>query len=254
LGARCTIAGIHILNQLALAREVDLCKVSAALLEELSSDYYLLPVGAGLGYGYGPKLVANFPATIADVLALPIVSPGRQTMAHRLLSELLEPGVVRELPFDQIIPALVEKRFHAGLVINESRFTLAAHGLYEIADLGALWQKKTQLPLPLGALVAKRSLGDEILAEICTHIQASLSFARKFPAEVMPFIVEKSGEKESEVLRQHIELYVTDDTFFLGQEAKKAFELIVPGCKEQLFHPKIKPGGSFSPNNCSPLP
>lgn len=40
----------------------------------------------------------------------------------------------------------------AGVIIHENRFTYQQKGLEQIADLGALWEAKTGLPIPLGEL------------------------------------------------------------------------------------------------------
>jgi 1,4-dihydroxy-6-naphthoate synthase len=224
--ASVRITDIQSLNQLALSGSVDIAKVSAGILGELHRDYVLLPVGAALGYGVGPKLVARQHLSLAEAAKGAILSPGVHTMAHRLLKELVQPRDLVPMKFSEIIPALVAGHYEVGAVINESRFALAEHGLVEIADLGQLWWRTTQLPLPLGALVAKRSLGEEKLAQICTVISASLHFARDNEATILPFIKARSVEKSEEALRRHIELYVNQDTFDLSPAGHAAFKAL----------------------------
>jgi 1,4-dihydroxy-6-naphthoate synthase len=230
-----TIAGIARLNQLALERKIALCKVSAAIVGQLCEDYWVLPVGAGIGYGVGPKLVAKEPYSLEQIKNIAVASPGINTMAHRLLLEFVAPREIILLPFQEIMPAICAGSIAAGLVINESRFSLNHYGLHEIADFGQLWQEKFSLPLPLGALVAKRNLGKEILDAICTSVAASLAYARENFSQVLPLIAAHSSEKDEEAIRQHIELYVNSDTYALSAEAKKAIQMLIPDCSNIFY-------------------
>lgn len=224
--ASVEISDIQSLNQLALSRSVDLCKVSAAILKDLHSDYVLLPVGAGISYGAGPKLVGRKNLPLSEIRQSRVISPGPHTMAHRLLETLIKPREIISMNFREIVPALQAGICNAGVIINEARFLLHELGLYEIADLGQCWEQETSLPLPLGALVAKRSLDSPLLARITSAISHSLDFAQGNFAQVFPYIQKQSTEKDEGAIRRHIELYVSADTYSLSPQGKKAFALL----------------------------
>ena len=61
--------------------------------------------------------------------------------------------------YDRILDAVASGEVDAGLIIHESRFTYAEHGLVEVADLGAWWETETGLPIPLGAICARTDIG-----------------------------------------------------------------------------------------------
>lgn len=74
------------------------------------------------------------------------------------------------LPFHEIMPAVRDGLVDAGLVIHEARFTYPSYGLTLLVDLGSWWEEDTNLPIPLGAIVARRS---QDTAAISDWIRAS---------------------------------------------------------------------------------
>ena len=64
------------------------------------------------------------------------------------------------------MPRLQEKKADFGVCIHEGRFTWKAQGLHLVADLGELWEGKTKSPLPLGGILASRSLAPETITRI----------------------------------------------------------------------------------------
>ena len=70
------------------------------------------------------------------------------------------------MPFDQIIPQVLEGKYEAGLIIHEGQLTYDKSGLHRIVDLGKWWQKVTGLPLPLGGNAIRRELGMELMSTV----------------------------------------------------------------------------------------
>ncbi len=66
------------------------------------------------------------------------------------------------MPFDQIMPAVCEGAVDAGVIIHESRFTYQRHGLTQIVDLGEWWERETGHAIPLGGILMRRDLGDDL--------------------------------------------------------------------------------------------
>ena len=218
---------IQTLNELALVGKPDIGKISLSILPQLETEYALLPVGAAFGFGNGPKLVAREAFSCSDLPTKRVAIPGVTTTAAHLLRVLLPPcAETISLPYQEIIPSLLREEIDAGVIIHETRFTLAEHGCVEIVDLGALWEEKTQGPLPLGGLVARRSLGTELIAEITTALQRSLVYAKAHTQEVWPYLEHHSQEKSQTVIQQHLDLYVNHYTEHLDDTALRSLKYL----------------------------
>jgi 1,4-dihydroxy-6-naphthoate synthase len=236
---------VETLNHLALSGVLDVSKVSYHLLGHILKDYLLLASGGALGRGCGPLLVAREPLDPAALAGRKIALPGRYTTAALLL-RLFDPSLADfvYLPFDRIMGAVADGSVAAGVIIHESRFTFASHGLLKILDLGEWWERTTGHPIPLGGIAAKRTLGRDTLLALERGIAQSVDYARAHPAEARPYIRAHSQEMSDEVCDAHIGLYVNGFSRGLGSEGKGAVRLlldhaaaagIIPHSSEPLF-------------------
>jgi 1,4-dihydroxy-6-naphthoate synthase len=217
-----TVADVEVLNELAFKGLTDVTKVSFAAYLNLSKDYVLLNSGSALGRGCGPLLIANQEMT-GDFSGLTVAIPGIHTTANLLLG-FAYPEIVRKefRLFSDIEDAVLTGEADLGLIIHESRFTYAAKGLVKIADLGEIWENRTGSPIPLGGIIAKRSLGADNILKVNTMIRKSLEFAYHYPEVVKAFVASWAQETEDAVIQQHIDLYVNHFSLDLGDEGKKA--------------------------------
>lgn len=214
---------VETLNRMARRGELDVAKVSYGALPYLLDDYALLRSGGALGRGCGPLLVARTPFTREELHGRAIAIPGRFTTANlllRLFAPELEPG--REMSYADIMPAVARGEVDAGLIIHESRFTYSHHGLVRVVDLGEWWEAATGAPLPLGGIVARRSLGADRIGAIEAAIRASVAFALGHPAASVDYVRANAREMAPDVIRQHIDLYVNDFSLELGPEGERA--------------------------------
>jgi 1,4-dihydroxy-6-naphthoate synthase len=219
-----TIADIDVTNTLATEGELDVLKISYAALPHVLDRYALLPCGGALGHGCGPLLLtreALDPSELADrVVAIP-TERSTAYLLFRLWAEqaLPEGAEVRTvvMPFHEIMPAIRDGEVDAGLVIHEARFTFHEYGLHRLADLGEAWESRTGLPIPLGAIVARRDLGTERLAAVTAAIRASVRHAWADPAASEAYVREHAQELAPDVQKQHIGLYVNEFTADLGE-------------------------------------
>jgi 1,4-dihydroxy-6-naphthoate synthase len=236
---------VETLNKLALAGELDVTKVSYHALGHIRDQYALLRSGSALGRGCGPLLVAADTIEPADLRGRIIAVPGQYTTALLLL-RLLDPhlGNFVAMPFNEIMDAVLSGRADAGLIIHESRFTYQDLGLHKLVDLGEWWESETGLPIPLGGIVARRSLGAEKIAVIERALRAGVTYARCHPAEAASYIREHAQEMSDEVCAAHIGLYVNDFSTELGAEGERAIDCllkraensgIIPTSAERLF-------------------
>jgi len=223
LSFRERLEDVETLNQLALQGELDVSKVSYHALGHIRNEYALLRSGSALGRGCGPLLVAANAINPADLRGKVIAVPGRYTTA-KLLLRLFDPELQNFLvmPFNEVMEAVTSGIADAGLIIHESRFTYQGFGLHKLLDLGEWWEGETGLPIPLGGIVAKRSLGAENIAILERALHDGVEYARKNPAEATNYIREHSQEMSVEVCAAHISLYVNDFSTDLGDEGERA--------------------------------
>ncbi len=235
------IRDVEELNRLAMAGSPDITKVSCHVLGHILDEYCLLSTGGALGRGCGPLLVAREPLSPERLRGKKVAVPGRFTTAFLLLSlydtEIVENAV--PMPFNQIMEEVEKGGVDAGLLIHEGRFTYRDYGLHELIDLGMWWEEETGLPIPLGGIVAKRSLGKEIIKGVERVIRESLLYARTFPDEPAGFIGGLAQEISAEVQKRHIDLYVNDFSVDMGNEGREAVRhLLQRGYKSGLL-PRI---------------
>jgi 1,4-dihydroxy-6-naphthoate synthase len=222
------LADVEILNQKAQAHLPDITKVSIHAVSQLLDEYWLLRAGGALGRGCGPLVVARESLSMADLRDKSIAIPGKLTTANLLLEiHGVHKGERIEMPFDRIMPSVARGEVDAGVLIHEGRFTYPTLGLQQVLDLGAWWEEKTALPLPLGGIVVRRSLGPEVAQFVETKIQESLLYARRFPHEAWPYVTRHAQEMEPAIIRQHIDTFVNDFTLNLGAEGEAATRLLV---------------------------
>lgn len=216
-----TYHDVDVTNAMAQRGERDVIKVSYAALPGFLDRYALLPSGGALGRGCGPLVLTAGRSDLRDAV---VAVPGEQTTAYLLFRLWAADSGVREivvLPFHEIMPAVRDGRVDAGLVIHEARFTFHNYGLTCLADLGEWWESSTGLVIPLGAIVARRSLDTAALADV---VRRSVEFAWDNPHASASYIAEHAQEMDPDVQRRHIETYVNEFTRDLGDEGYAAIE------------------------------
>ena len=266
---------VETLNQKAFSAELDITKLSYHAYAYLTEQYVLLHAGSALGFGVGPLLICNNEDYIsADLVAdlqpptsdlrphtsylipptsdlqpptpnLRIGIPGKYTTANFLLSLALPEAKNKiEMKFFEIESALLNHQIDMGVIIHENRFTYQEKGLKKIIDLGQFWEDLTQGPIPLGGIMVKRELPENIKQKVNRIIKRSVQYAFDHPESGMDFICSLSQEMSKEVINKHIELYVNKFSIDLGEVGRNAVQTffeqahklgIIPETKQNLF-------------------
>lgn len=243
------VEDIEALNRRAVDRvwpPLAVTKLSLPALARVADRYAVLPAGAALGRGCGPLVVRRGEddglATLAHLAGKRVAIPGANTTAFLLFS-LFAPRDCRFVAtrFEQVMPMVARGECDAGLIIHESRFTYPQHGLLALADLGALWEARTGLPLPLGVIAMRRDLGREAFARCGALLAASVRFARAHPEAPRAFVRELAQELDDAVCDRHIALYVNDFTVDLGDAGVQAIDALLAHGRHQGLLPA---GGS----------
>lgn len=214
---------IQQLNSRLFAGDFDVAKTSFHAALKLTEETVVLPSGSALGYQVGPLLLAAHPDTHPMDSSQLTLCPGEDTTAA-LLFELFHKDTtqVQHVVFSDIMPALERHEVDFGVCIHEGRFTWEQAGLSLVEDLGTRWESVTGCPLPLGGIVARRSLSDQTIADVQAVIHASLQLALADPDVALPTMRKYAQEFDDVVLRKHVELYVNDWTVDLGDKGRKA--------------------------------
>ncbi len=216
---------IQELNNHLFNKRFDVAKASfhAAIL--LADQYIVLQSGSALGFGVGPLLLSNTHDTRPTRGEQLTLCPGEQTTAT-LLYEMFYPGLTRveQVVFSEIMPRLTQNQADFGVCIHEGRFTWEPSGLYLVEDLGARWETETKCPLPLGGILAKRSLGDDVIRHVQNVIRDSILYGLANPEEPLPTMRAYAQEFDDTVLMKHVALYVNKWTVDLGAVGRKSLK------------------------------
>jgi 1,4-dihydroxy-6-naphthoate synthase len=221
-----TYADVDVTNTAAERGAYDLVKVSFAALPWLLDGYHLLPCGGALGRGCGPLVLTRGDRT--DLTGATVAVPGDRTTAYllfRLWSADRPPARIEIVPFHEIMPGVAAGRYDAGLVIHEARFTYPRHGLTALVDLGEWWEGDTGLPIPLGAILARRGAVDPVAA--AGWVRESVRRAWADPAATRSFVLAHAQEMEPDVVDRHIALYVNEFTEDLGEAGHAAVDALL---------------------------
>ena len=273
---------VETLNQKAFRAELDITKLSFHAYAYLTEQYVLLNAGSALGFGVGPLLICenedyistdslqNHRPPTSDLQPqtsnlkpqtsnlqpptsnlkpqtsnLRIGIPGKYTTANFLLSLALPEAKNKiEMKFFEIESALLNHQIDMGVIIHENRFTYQEKGLKKIIDLGEFWEDLTQGPIPLGGIMVKRELPENVKQKINRIIKRSVHYAFDHPESGIDFICSLSQEMSKEVINKHIELYVNKFSIDLGEVGRNAVQTffeqahklgIIPETKQNLF-------------------
>ena len=234
-------ADVEQLNKWAFQGKLDITKLSYNAFTHCVNDYILLDSGSALGNNCGPLLIKKQNTILTKESKIAI--PGKYTTANMLLSIAFPKNQKKvEILFSEIENQVLEGIVDAGLIIHESRFTYKEKGLEKVKDLGVFWEEETGLPIPLGGIVVKRELPFSEQKKIERVLRKSVEYAFKNPNSSADFVKYHAQEMEKEVVNAHIALYVNDYSISLGEQGRKAVNVLFKksgNSLENIFLPKF---------------
>ncbi|MEH6304740.1 1,4-dihydroxy-6-naphthoate synthase [Olivibacter sp. CPCC 100613] len=241
---------VESLNHKTFDGALDISKLSFHAYAYALEKYVLLDAGSALGFGVGPLLICKKKELVHQVLQgrkeqgdsdLKVAIPGRYTTANFLLGLALPQLQNKEiLVFSEIEPALLNEQVDLGLIIHENRFTYQEKGLHKVIDLGDFWEKETGSPIPLGGIVIKRDIPDDIKKKVNRILRRSVEYAFAHPNDGIDFIRQHAQEMSEEVMYKHIELYVNKYSFDLEQEGRRAVQVMFEKAQQLNLIPRIE--------------
>jgi 1,4-dihydroxy-6-naphthoate synthase len=219
---------IETLNRRALAGELEVSAVSIHAYAHLADRYALLASGCSMGDRYGPKLIARRPMTLDQARAATIAIPGTLTTAYLALQLCLGKGVATEVvPFDRILPGVLEGRHDVGLIIHEGQLYYPDKGLHQVLDLGQWWFERTGLPLPLGGNVVRRDLGEATVGRIASLLKQSIEYALSHRDEALAYALKYARDLDPALADRFVGMYVNEWTVDYGPTGRQAVRTLL---------------------------
>jgi 1,4-dihydroxy-6-naphthoate synthase len=219
-----TLCDIETLNRAAMDGDglYDVTAISFHAYPYIQDKYALMPSGGSVGEGYGPMIVAPKAYSESGIKRKVIAVPGKLTTAFLALN-LFAPGIeTAVVPFDQIIPQVLEGKYEAGLIIHEGQLSYVKAGLHRIVDLGAWWQKVTGLPLPLGGNAIRRSLGRELMSSVSAALRDSIQYALDHREEALAYALQFARDLDPQLADKFVGMYVNERTVDYGLDGREA--------------------------------
>lgn len=238
---------IQTLNDWAFEGKLESTAVSVHAFAFVADKYALLRHGGSFGDDYGPMLVSKHNYTPEQLKDIVIAVPGKQTSAVLCLNlyfaELFGPDVrpkYEVVPFDEIIPAILDGRFEVGLIIHEGQLTYVEDGLQLIADMGVWWKAGTGLPLPLGVNIVRKDLGEAVVAEVSRCMRESIEAGLAHRQEALDYALQFARGMDNATSDTFVGMYVNERTLDMGEEGVRSIRLFLQRGAEIGLIPKIQ--------------
>lgn len=221
------ISDVQELNRRAFVGDLQMTKLSYFAYSHVYQNYQILDSGSALGFANGPLFICKKGDEKKINASSRILIPGTETTANLLFS-IAYPEFTNktECLFSEIEPKIMSGEYDAGVIIHEDRFTYAERGFSLLCDLGTYWESQTKSPIPLGAIVVRRDVPDDVKMTLSRLLKKSIEYANAHPMDSYAFIHEHAQAIEDDVLRKHIALFVNDFSLSLGEQGRKAVETL----------------------------
>ncbi|MBQ70077.1 MAG: ABC transporter substrate-binding protein [Euryarchaeota archaeon] len=232
---------IETLNHRAMNQDLEVSAVSIHAYPEIAEHYALMNCGASMGEGYGPMVVTMSGVSEDDARSNVIAVPGLKTSAYLGLRLAWGDCEVAVVPFDEIIPRILDGTYLSGLIIHEGQLTYVDHDLDVLIDLGKWWNGRTDnWPMPLGGNVVRRDLGLQVMKDITKYTKMSIEFALKSPDEALEFAKAWGRGIDDDTNKEFVGMYVNDRTIDYEDEGRASIrQFITEGQELGLIDPSF---------------
>ncbi len=232
---------IQTLNKLAFKSHLPVTAISAAVYPKIAGKYQIMDCGASVGRKYGPIILAPKSFKGKNLKGKKVGIPGIYTTSY-MLTQIYHKGFIPVfLDFDKVIDEIKKGTVDAGVIIHEGQITFKETGLKKIADLGEEWFADTNLPIPLGLDVVRRSEGLTTAKAMTKMLRESIVYARKHEDDAIKYAMEFGRGIDTETCRKFVRMYVNDDTVSLGAEGKLALKALYTRAAANGLIDKVPP-------------
>ncbi|PIR21516.1 MAG: ABC transporter substrate-binding protein [Deltaproteobacteria bacterium CG11_big_fil_rev_8_21_14_0_20_47_16] len=219
---------IETLNKCALEDRYPMTAISFHAYPYIHKQYRLMTVGASMGEAdYGPIVVAKTELDESQLSNATIAIPGRYTSAALILKLAFPKAKTVIMPFNDILPAVIDGRVDAGLLIHESQMQFQDAGCQLILNLPQWWQKKFKLPIPLGTNALSKHLDSTLQEQLVKAQRDSILYAMANRDAALRYTQEtRDGNLPISFLDQYIARYVNQRTVAINDEERRAVQAL----------------------------
>lgn len=221
------LVDIDTLNSEAEIGSFEVSAVSIHSYPKISDSYFLMNCGASMGEGYGPILVSKGEMSVEEAKNKVIAVPGKSTSSYLALVLALGDVEVREVPFDEILPGVLDGKYDSGVIIHEGQLTWSDEGAYMVLDLGIWWNEKTGLPLPLGGNIVRKDLGESVCRDICEDIRRSIEYSLENPDAALKDAIKWGRGIDEDTNEEFVKMYVNRRTIDYGEDGRSAVRMFL---------------------------
>ena len=219
---------IETLNHRAMNQELEVSAVSIHAFPDIAENYSLMNCGASMGEGYGPMIVCKAGVTMEQAKGSIIAVPGLKTSAYLGLRLAWGDVDVEVVPFDEIIPRILDGTYLSGLIIHEGQLTYVDYDLDVLIDIGKWWNSRTNnFPMPLGGNVVRKDLGDKMMEDITNYTKMSIEYAINNPDEALEFAKKWGRGIDDDTNRKFVTMYVNDRTIDYREDGRNSIKQFI---------------------------
>ncbi len=219
---------IETLNHRAMNQELEVSAVSIHAFPDIAEHYNLMNCGASMGEGYGPMIVCKQGVTEEDAKSSTIAVPGLKTSAYLGLRLAWGDVDVEVVPFDEIIPRILDGTYLSGLIIHEGQLTYVDYSLDVLIDIGKWWNNRTDnYPMPLGGNVVRKDLGERMMKDITNYTKMSIEYAINNPDEALEFAKKWGRGIDDETNRKFVSMYVNQRTIDYREDGRSSIRQFI---------------------------
>ena len=219
---------IETLNHRAMNQELEVSAVSIHAFPDIAEHYSLMNCGASMGEGYGPMIVCKSGVTAEQAKESIIAVPGLKTSAYLGLRLAWGDVQVEVVPFDEIIPRILDDTYLSGLIIHEGQLTYVDYDLEVLIDIGKWWNNKTNnFPMPLGGNVVRNDLGQQMMEDITNYTKMSIQYAIDNPEEALEFAKKWGRGIDDETNQKFVTMYVNDRTLDYREDGRSSIRQFI---------------------------
>lgn len=230
---------IQSLNVRAMKAELEVTAISAHAFPYVADKYWIMATGASMGEGYGPVIVSKKYKNLDELKGKTVATPGKLTTATLLFKTFTEGIKNVDVQFDAIMDKVASGEFDAGLLIHEGQLTYGAEGFHKLLDFGEFWEKRSGgLPLPLGLDVVRKDLGEDMAKRLSSGLKQSIHFGYTHQRESIPYALQWGRGINQQLGEKFVKMYVSELTVDMGENGKKALDLLYKfGAEKGLIPP-----------------
>lgn len=231
---------IQSLNERAMKAELEVTAISAHAFAYVADKYWIMRTGASMGEGYGPVIISRKYKSLEELKGKTVGTPGPLTTATLLFKTFTSGMKNIDMPFDKIMEAVDNGSVDAGLLIHEGQITYQSLGYNKIIDFGEFWERETAgLPLPLGLDVVRKDLGEEMAHKLSRGLKESIAYGYAHQDEAIPYAMQWGRGIDYALGEKFVKMYVSDITIDMGDNGKKALELLFKQGFEKGLIPNV---------------